>query len=185
MAKETETKFYVEDPDLLRAKLAGIGARLISRELEKDVYYSGPAGAQVTTIRLRVTDKKAVFTIKSQPEAALSPSAKLKVLEEYQVEVADAAVFSRMMGFLGYGPQLRKEKIRETYDWRGLVICLDELPYLGYYLEIEAPEDGITSAAEALALDMTKAVADTYMQIFNRYKAASRRSDLELVFPPR
>lgn len=183
MATEIETKFKVEAPAELRAKLAAVGARFLSRELEKDVYYAGPARADVTSIRLRSTDKKGLFTIKSMPDTKTDATPGLKVLEELQVDVGDADAFGRMLDMMGYVPQLQKEKIRETYDWRGILICLDELPYLGFFLEVEAPEDGIRAAASALGLDMTKAMDETYMQIFARYKTVSGKPDLELIFP--
>jgi len=183
MAKEIETKFKVGAPEEIRAKLAGIGARFLSREVEKDVYYAGPAGSDVTSIRLRTTEKNGLFTIKSMPDAGPDAPPGLKVLEELQVEVGDADAFGRMLNLMGYVPQLRKEKTRETFDWRGILICLDELPYLGFFLEVEAPEDGIRAAAAALGMDMSKAIGETYMQIFARYKAVSGKPDLELVFP--
>jgi len=183
MAKEVETKFKVESPEEIRTRLAGIGARLLSRELEKDVYYAGPARADVTSIRLRAKDKKGLFTIKAATVTRPEASSGLKILEELQVEVGDAQAFGRMLNIMGYVPQLRKEKIRETYDWRGILVCLDELPYLGFFLEVEAPEEGIRAAASALGMNMTTAMGETYMQIFARYKTASGRPDLELVFP--
>jgi adenylate cyclase class 2 len=183
MAKEIETKFRVEAPAEFRAKLAGVGARFLSRELERDVYYAGPAKADVTSIRLRTMDKKGLFTIKSMPDTRPDASPGLKVLEELQVEVADADALGRMLDMMGYVPQLRKEKVRETYDWRGILICLDELPYLGFFLEVEAPEDGIKAAVSALGLDMTKAMGETYMEIFSRYKTMRGLPDLELIFP--
>ena len=183
MAKEIETKFRVEAPAEFRAKLAGVGASFLSRKLERDIYYAGPAGADVTSIRLRTTDKKGLFTIKSRPDTRADTSPGIKVLEELQVEVADADAFGRMLDMMGYVPQLRKDKIRETYDWNGILICLDELPCLGFFLEIEAPEDGIRAAASALGLDMTQAIGETYMQLFSRYKTVRGLPDLELVFP--
>jgi adenylate cyclase class 2 len=183
MAKEIETKFRVEDPDSLRPNLAGIGARLLYRELEKDVYYAGPAREDITAVRLRSTHNKGLFTIKSMPDAKPGAPSGLKVLEELQVEVGDPGVFARILESMGYVPQFRKEKIREAYDWRGILICLDELPYLGFFLEVEAPEDGIRAAASALGLDMAKAMGETYMQIFTKYKTLRGNPELELVFP--
>lgn len=181
---EVESKFKIVSPDEVRRRLAEIGARLISRELEKDAYYAVPEGSGLTAVRLRSTGRRGLFTIKSAPPAGGESKPGLKVLEEAQVEVDDAARFARLLEKLGLVPQFRKEKIRESYDWSGLSIFLDELPHLGFYLEIEAPEEGIRAAATALGLDMSQASGETYMEIFSRYKSLRRAPELELVFGP-
>jgi predicted adenylyl cyclase CyaB len=179
---EIETKFKVGQAEQARNSLARIGAKLLSKELEKDVYYAGPKQANVTAVRLRTAGRKALFTIKSFPEAGAAASPGMKVLEETEIVVDDAPTFERLLALLGFVPQFRKEKIRETYLWRGVPIFLDELPHLGFFLEIEAPEHEIKTAAEALGLDIETAVGETYMQLFSRYKEVRNEPDLELVF---
>ena len=182
MPLEVETKFKIGQVEQARISLARIGAKLLSKELEKDVYYAGPKQANVTAVRLRTAGGNTLFTIKSFPEAGTSASPGMKVLEETEVVVGDAPAFERQLTLLGYVPQFRKEKIRETYLWQGVPIFLDELPHMGFFLEIEAPEDKIKAAAEALGLDIMMAVGETYMQLFSRHKEVRRESDLELVF---
>jgi predicted adenylyl cyclase CyaB len=183
MALEAESKFKVAEPAEMRTRLAQIGALFAGLELEKDTYYAGPGATDVTAIRLRTRGGKGLFTVKSLPVDAPPASPGIKVLEEFQVEVDDPALFGRILERLGYVPRYRKEKRRESYEWSGVRIYLDELPYLGFFLEIEASAGDIRSAAEALGLDPSRALAETYMQIFSRYKAARRAPDLELVFP--
>jgi len=182
MAREVESKFRVGSPEEIREKLIGVGARFLSRNLEKDTYYSLPEGQALSAVRLRSFGQKGLFTIKSAPEAGFESAPGIKVLEELQVEVDDAVLFGRMLEMMGFSPQFKKEKIRESYDWNGLLICLDELPHLGFFLEIEAPEDALAKTAAALGLDMGRAIGMTYMQIFSRYKAARNAPDLELTF---
>lgn len=179
---EIETKFKIPSADEVRLKLAKIGARPVSRDLEKDTYYATPEGKGLTAVRLRTIGRRGLFTIKSAPAAGSQGKPGLKVLEEIQVEIDDASRFGRMLEMMGFVAQFRKEKIRESYDWNGLPIFLDELPHLGFFLEIEAPEDGIRAAASALGLDMSQASGETYMQIFARYKVARNAPDLELTF---
>jgi predicted adenylyl cyclase CyaB len=179
---EIESKFKVRSAGEIRAKLAEIGARFLSREFERDTYYAVPGGANLTTVRLRDLGQKGLFTIKSMPTKGAPAKLGLKVLDEIQVEVEDASRFSRMLEILGFSAHSRKEKIRESYDWNGLPIFLDELPYLGFFLEIEASEEGINAAASALSLDPTQAIGETYLQLFSRYKTVRNAPDLELVF---
>jgi predicted adenylyl cyclase CyaB len=169
---EIETKFKIPSADEVRLKLAKIGARPVSRDIEKDTYYATPEGKGLTAVRLRSIGRRGLFTIKSTPAAGSQGKPGLKVLEEIQVEIDDASRFGRMLEMMGFVAQFRKEKIRESYDWNGLPIFLD----------IEAPEDGIRAAASALGLDMSQASGETYMQIFSRYKVARNVPDLELTF---
>ena len=179
---EIESKFKVSSPDDIRSRLARIGARLLSRELEKDTYYAVPPGSRLTAIRLRASGDKGLFTIKTRPDEGFARTPGVKALEETEVEISDAGLFARMLRMLGFEPRFRKEKVRESYVWRDVPIFLDELPFLGFHLEIEAPEDGIREAAAALGLDWAEASAETYLAIFTRYKNERGLPDLELVF---
>jgi adenylate cyclase class 2 len=179
---EIESKFKVESPDAARAALTRIGAGLVSRELERDTYYAPPERSRLTAVRLRSMGERGLFTIKALPGDGFVKQAGVKTLEEIEVEISDAGRFARMLGMLGFVPRLRKEKLRETYAWRDIHLFLDELPYLGFYLEIEAPEEGIREAAAALGLTWDRASGETYLEIFDRYKAERGRPELELVF---
>ncbi len=179
---EIESKFKVSSPDDVRSGLARIGARFLSRELEKDTYYAVPPGSCLTAIRLRAAGEKGLFTIKARPEEGFARTPGVKALEEAEVEVSDAGRFARMLGMLGFELRFRKEKVRESYIWKDIPIFLDELPFLGFYLEIEAPEDRIREAAAALGLDWNAASAETYLEIFTRYKTGRGLPELELVF---
>ncbi len=179
---EIESKFRIFSPDSARAGLAAIGARFVSRELERDTYYAVPPGSRLTAVRLRAKGEKGLFTVKALPEQGFIRTPGVKALEEVEVEVSDGRRLARMLEMLGLEPRFRKEKIRETYMWQDLAIFLDELPFLGFYLEIEAPEDRIREAAGALGLDWDAASAETYLDIFTRYKTVRGLPELELVF---
>jgi adenylate cyclase, class 2 len=179
---EIESKFKIPSPDSARGELARIGARFLSRELERDTYYAVPPGSRLTAVRLRARGEKGLFTVKARPDEGFARTPGIKALEETEVEVADAGRLARMLEMLGFIPLFRKEKVRESYIWRDVPLFLDELPFLGFYLEIEAPEDRIRETAEALSLDWSQASAETYLEIFTRYKTERGLPGLELVF---
>lgn len=181
MAKEVEAKFKIGSERSFRKVLKKAGASLLSRELEKDVYYNNLPGCRGPgAIRLRSVGDKGLFTVKSQN--ACGSSGTYKVRDEFEVAVADAEAFAHILKILGFKPSFRKEKLRATYGWRGAKICVDTLPFIGSYVEIEAPKKKIKEAAEALALDMSKAIPDTYMELFNYYKLRHGRPELEFSF---
>lgn len=179
MPKEIETKFKINNPAEVKKALKNLGARFVSRELEKDVYYKSPFpffGA----IRLRRIGGKGLFTIKT--EDAKSASSRYKVRDEFEIEVDDARIFANMLRRLKFKPIFRKEKMRESYRWHDVNISIDELPCLGFYVEIEAAKKTIQKTARLLGLEINNAIPDTYMQLFNYYKLVFKKPGLELVF---
>lgn len=175
MPKEIETKFKINSLAQFKKSLKKIRAKFLSKELERDTYYRG-----LGTIRLRSLGKKGAFTIKT-PSCSRQPRA-YKVRNEFEVGIDDAKMFARMLEMLGFAIRFRKEKIRETYTWKDAKILIDKLPYIGYYAEIEGSKRRIRELAGLLRLDMGKAIADTYMDIFRIHKARYRKRDLELIF---
>ena len=182
MPLEIETKFKVSDPGRMRRNITRIGARLMSRALEQDVYYGKEEkGFGGTVIRLRkINGKRGVFTVK------LSVSRKaygvFKVKEELEVCIEDVKTFGRMLPALGLVPRFVKEKRRESYALGKAKILLDELPFVGWYLEIEGTRKDITRLAKRLGLDIKKGTAETYSAIFNRYRAVKKIKRGDMVF---
>ena len=65
MPKEIETKFKIKSKSEIKKKLKKIGAKVISKKLEKDIYYKIPLSKHdITVIRLRSLGKDGIFTIK-------------------------------------------------------------------------------------------------------------------------
>jgi len=184
MPRETETKFKIKSGDTFRKALKKISAEFISKEFEQDTYYRSPSrGFAGSAIRLRAIGGKGVFTVKSACRAGL-PRA-YKVREELEAGVNDVKAFGKILVKLGFTPRFRKEKIRETYKWKNAKICVDELPFIGLYAEIEAPKKRIKEAADLLGLKMACAMPETYMELFSYYKALRRKPHLKLVFERR
>jgi len=191
MARETETKFKIDFPPKLRKSLRKIGAKFISKEFERDTYYSLPACrtsrpsrvSDVTVIRLRLTGKKGIFTVKARiPRVA---SCVYKVRDELEVKITDAETFRKMLDKLRFIPRFYKEKVRETYKWKESKILIDRLPHIGFYAEIEGPKAKIKKAARLLTLDIEKGSPETYMSIFNRYKKLHKKPHIKLIFHKR
>jgi len=181
MPKEIETKFKISCQDTFRKALKKIGAKFLSKEFEQDVYYRAPAAqCSAGTVRLRAMGRKGLFTIKGS--AGMPASRTYKIREELEVSVDDVKLFGEMLAKLGFLPRFRKEKIRETYKCKDAKILIDEIPFIGFYAEIEAPKGRIKELARSLGLDMSKAIPDTYMELFGYYKMLHKKPKLELIF---
>ena len=184
MPKEIDTKFKITDPKALKESLKKIGAAFISKNLEQDTYYLSPkSNLALEVIRLRNINGKGIFTLKkAQP---FKGSYVYKIRNELEVDVSDPQKFNQMLLALGFKPIFVKEKVRHTYRFGGANICIDELPYLGFYLEIEGTKSKIRIIAKKLNLDIKKAIAVTYLEIFKQYnKRRHKINKNKLIFMP-
>jgi len=173
MTREVETKFKITSPGAFRKSLKKIGAKFISKEFEEDIYYRGPVKGPRFTIRLRVAGNKNIFTVKA---ATRGKSRRYKVLDELEVPVNNARVFNKVLLGLGFSPDSKKQKVRETYKWKNAKICIDTLPLIGTYAEIEAPKKRIKELARLLDLDMKRAIPGTYMELLRKRKKHKKHS---------
>ncbi len=168
-AKEVELKFHLASgPGAIRHRLAEIGARGGPPVHEIDIYLDLPGGrlaAEGRVLRLRRDASGVLLTYKGPP----APGTIFSEREERQVRLADLEAILGVLEALGYRPARRKEKIRESFSYGEVTICLDRLPFLGYYLEIEGPRRAIARAAAQLGLDLESGTNLSYLELFQRY----------------
>jgi len=126
--------------DLVREKLLEKGARLLERGEEEDLYFRSPIRDFSETdeaLRLRLRGSKCALTYKGPRLDALS-----KTREEIEVEVGDWRSMKEILRRLGFTEIGRVRKRRETYQFKGFLICLDEVQGLGEFIEVEAKAEG-------------------------------------------
>ena len=181
MACEIETKFKVNNLEELKEKIIKLNATFIVKQKEHDIYYKAPQQINdLSVIRLRCLENgKGIFTIKKDIP---NTEENIKIKEEIQTEVLSADIFKTILKELGYKEIFVKEKIREEYKYSNSLICVDVLPFIGNYIEIEAEKEDIEKTAESLGLNMTDAIKQTYMDIFNDYKKENNKPDINMIF---
>ena len=181
MPREIETKFKTESNHILKSKLKKIKAKYLSREAERDIYYSNPNFCKKhTVIRLRKSGKKYIFTVKTKKHK--KDSRIYKVRNELEIKIDNPEILNKILKKLTLKPVFKKHKIRTMYIWKKALICLDELPYIGSYVEIEASKKNIRKVASLLGLHMREATSQTYLDIFKRYKKHYKRPNLQMIF---
>jgi adenylate cyclase class 2 len=124
---ETEVKFHLIDPSVVRARLLALGARSLGRSFERNIRFEDAGKNLIRTkslLRLR-QDRKVTLTFKSPPA---DPDPAFKQLIELEVEVADFDAMQRILASLGYHPEQVYEKWRETLTLDPPTFCLDALP---------------------------------------------------------
>jgi adenylate cyclase class 2 len=175
--RETEIKLRLASVEAARDSLRRIGARLArERHFEDNVLFDDAAGSlrtSGTVLRLRRTPGEAVLTFKGPREFAGG----VKSREERETTVGDADELLAILRRLGYEPQFRYQKHRETWTHRGQEIEVDETP-IGPFLEIEGDAEGIHAVAAELGFSRSDYVTDSYVGLFF---AGGGRGDM--VFP--
>lgn len=165
MARELEAKFAVDCLAPIRAMLNTVGAVVKNCRFERNAVFDTPTRelrAKGELLRLRQTDK-VVLTWK-QPSSHPAPTG-VKVMDEVETQVADFEAMRDILHGLGYVEALWYEKLREQWRLADALVCLDVLPF-GEFIEIEGEPEAIAKAADCLGLDMGKAKALTYHDLY-------------------
>jgi adenylate cyclase, class 2 len=198
MPNEIEIKLKISDPSAFRRALKRLHARPVGiasgRVHEWNVIFDTPEGGlakhgQLLRIRIETRERKSksskgvqrkrtVLTFKRSivSETAGSGIEKERgshnVREEIEVEVADAAILSKVFEGLGMRGWFRYEKYRTTFRlpgskaWaKGLLIELDETP-IGTFVELEGPPAAIDRAALELGYSKRDYILKNYLVLY-------------------
>jgi len=175
--RETEVKLRVASAEAAREALRRAGAAPAGeRHFEDNLLLDDreeSLRAQGTVLRLRRTPGGGVLTFKGPREIADG----VKSREERETAVADPDEALAILGRLGYRPQFRYQKYRESWTHRGQEIEVDETP-IGVFLEIEGDLEGIHAVARELGYSPSDYVSESYVGLFF---AAGGQGDM--VFP--
>ena len=161
---EVEVKFYLADIEGMRNKILKLGAKSKGRLFETNIRYEDKNNSLIkkkSLLRLR-QDEKTTFTLKSSPPVK---SKDYKIVNELEVEVSDFAIMDQILKTLGFHPEQKYEKWRETFILDQTLFCLDSMPY-GDFLEIEGQEKDIRYYASKLDLNWQKRIIFNYLSIF-------------------
>ena len=163
--RETEIKLRLASAEAARERLRRLGAQVVrERHFEDNVLFDDAEGslrARGTVLRLRRTPHGAVLTFKG-PRAI---EGGVKSREERETTVGDADEVRAILRNLGYRPQFRYQKHRETWTHRGQEIEVDETP-IGSFLEIEGDAEGIHAVAAELGFSPSDYVIESYVGLF-------------------
>jgi len=144
MGVEIEAKFRLPDPEKIQQALRAAGATPVEDLLELNAYFDTPdaalrrrgCGLRVRTERRPDGHARTVMTCKGPRRAG-----ELKIRQEDELTVDSPAAAEAFLAGLGYRRTVSFQKRRRNYRLGQAVISLDELPELGRFLEIEAPDE--------------------------------------------
>ena len=180
MALEREIKLRFDGADQAREKILALGATpLLGRRLQEDLLFDTDderLRRQRSTLRVRSEGGKALLTFKGPAIPAA-----IKIREEYETVVADAATLQTILEELGLHVWFRYEKYREEFNANDAVIAIDETP-VGVFVEIEGSEDAIHEIASALGKTAADYITDSYRFLFLQHRDANGLDGHHMVF---
>jgi adenylate cyclase class 2 len=173
MGEEIEAKMKVADLAAVRKKLEAAGAVRGRKELETNTFFDASDRHLQRSdrgLRIRVAvdeagQSRCTVTMKGPMQAG-----QFKKREEIQFSADDAEAVRKIFENLGFTSSLSFQKRRETWLYGGCEVALDEVPYLGTYVEIEGQTEGVIAAARtSLGLSDLPPISNGYISLLSRY----------------
>lgn len=192
MSREIEVKHRLDDATGLRQRLVAAGAVRDALAQEVNHILDTPERRLLNAgCGLRIRSARPVtppgpaqvtLTFKGPRDAALAQRG-IKAREELETAAADEATLLAVFARLGFAPVIMYEKRRETWHWPDCVATIDELPLLGWFVELEADDQAALLARRAqLGLTDASAVDETYVRLADRHGTLNPAGVRELRF---
>ena len=168
MSYEIEAKIKVPALNPFETKLKELGADFMHTIHQTDTYFMDThkllhkkdCGLR---IRKQVIDgtNSALITFKGARK-----DSKFKTRPEYETGIDNVKMMENIFESLGYHKRLVIDKIRSMWRLDGCEVCLDELAQLGFFVEVEGPDESTISGVLAkLNLQNEQHIADSYAQL--------------------
>lgn len=172
---EIESKIKVAELESTRRRLRALNAVFVGTYLETNSFFDTPDH------RLRLADSGLRLRRKrdlSNQEEQLILTYKgprlpgnVKMREERELIVACEQDAVALLESLGYTPILKFEKHRESWKFLQCQIELDELPEIGFFVEVEGPdESSVQLAARSLGLAASTPVRESYPELVQKHR---------------
>ena len=89
---------------------------------------------------------------------------------EVNFDVKSPEMMEAMFRGLGYLPKHMYEKKRETWELSGTEVVIDEVPVMGFFIEIEGSTEGIRKAIPTLGLQDLEKIKKMYYELWLDYQ---------------
>ena len=174
MAVEIEAKMSVPDLEAVRARLRDLGAEPAGKVVETNTFFDTEDRSLLAAdegLRLRrnlsveTNTDEHVITYKGPRQHGV-----LKSRDEVEVTVGSSDDATQLLERLGFVRMLSFEKRRESWKIGRCKVELDELPYLGSFVEVEGPGDqAVLAVREQIGLTDRPIVKSSYIALLMSY----------------
>ncbi|MFH1593377.1 MAG: class IV adenylate cyclase [Candidatus Omnitrophota bacterium] len=163
---EYEIKFKIQNKEGILAKLKKLEEEKVAKDLGKEKETDIYMRFNDKVVRIRKTGRGGLITTKE----IIPTKERAKVRKETQTEVADAGALIDIFKGIGFKELKRIEKIRHTFRFNQGSVLVDRLPFMGYYVEIEAGSfKKMTGLAKKLGFDHNAGLTNSYLNMFVGY----------------
>jgi adenylate cyclase, class 2 len=146
---EREQKYRIARVDTIRKRLLKLGAQVHASGFERNELYDCDDRLRRQDLKLRLRchgGKIAMLTLKGPRQ---NEHQKTRMEVETPVEYKAA---KRILELLDFRVKETYSKLREEYRLDGCAVCLDHIPSVGWFIEIEGPRRKISETAGRLGL---------------------------------
>jgi adenylate cyclase class 2 len=189
VAVEIEAKMKVENLANVRERLQSVGAVMAGEHLERNVFFDTEDRSLLAAdegLRLRMSqDTRTGKTVYIITFKGPRQHGQLKSRDENEVTVGNFEDAAALLECLGFTRVLSFEKHRQSWTLGGCKVELDDLPYLGSYVEIEGPkEETVLKVREELELSARPLVRASYIAMLMTHLQERGEATRDIVFPP-
>lgn len=170
MSLEIEAKIRVPALTPVADKLKELGAVFLREVHQADTYFMDAdhlLRKKDCALRIREqiadTQHRAFITFKGA-----RTDSKFKNRPEYETGIENVEMMVKIFDALGYHKRLTVEKKRILWSLDSCEVCLDELPLLGFFVEVEGPDEAvITQVLEKLNLQDQPHISQSYASMIS------------------
>jgi adenylate cyclase, class 2 len=188
MPDEIEAKIKIEDPESFRRRMTEQGPPSTGPVLEVNRLFDDAAGsllASGSALRLREEQpveggpvERVLLTYKGPRQD--SP---MKRRPELETGVGSAETVAAIFKALGLAEAFRYEKRRTAWMVDDCEVVLDELPHLGWFVEVEGPtEEAVFRCLAEIGLTNRPIIKESYIGLLQQYLAAKGADPTRAVF---
>ncbi len=167
MKKEIEVKVKVSDIDSVIKSLSNLGCILSEPVTQNDVVYINYNRPFIDFregdifLRIRKTQGKVIFTLKKGEEMN-------SIEKEFSVD--DAQQLHDTLTLLGFRPEVEVTKIRRKTSYNNYEICIDDVPGLGFFIELEEITENDAIVTQNAMINFLNSIGiDTKDRVMNGY----------------
>ena len=171
MSHEIEAKIKVAALEPIEDKLKELGADFLHTVQQVDTYFmDADEQLRKNNCALRIRQQ----TINNEPSALMTfkgprEKGKFKSRPEYETGLTDVEMAQKIFESLGYYKRIVIEKERDMWRLDNCEVCLDTLPELGCFIEVEGPdEDIISGVLKKLGLHNEPHIPNGYASMMSR-----------------
>jgi adenylate cyclase, class 2 len=187
MPVEIEAKIKLAEHDSIRLTLQRLGATARGKRMEENIFFDRPdhslrqsdQGLRVRVARDEQTGHESVIVTYKGPRQ----HGPLKSREEIELRADHPNHAILFLEHLGFERTLSFQKKRESWKLGDCLIELDEVPFLGTYLEVEGPtESAVQETLKTIGLENEPHVNPSYIALLSEYMEKQGRTERVIRF---